>query len=246
MSTLAASYLARARGSGEPEKSIVRAHDLDHFIRDAEAFLLDHGHLTGIEYDAQVQRYRARFEEIMGHNPGKNGVQPTPKDLEAGFGPRATSSDGHSQVPLMQSVYAASGHQGQMPVSPMGQGPPMPGGYFPSAPQPLSPLSQQAAQALSPLSQQAMGYVNTGAQQAMGYVNSGAQQAMGYINSGAQQAAQALAPLSQQAMGYANTGAQIGAALQAPPMAHVPPTATAGYPVSQPIPTPTPLSTAMR
>ena len=172
----------------------MRAHDLDHFIRDAEAFLLDHGHLVGPEYNADVQRYRFRFEEIMGNNPGKNGVPA--KDLEAGFGPRSTSPDGHAQMPSVQSVYVGSGHQvqpGQMPVSPMGQGPPMPGGYFP-----------QAAQAL-------------------------------------------MSPLAQHAQtGYVNGGAQMGATLQAPQMAHVPPTATTGYPVSQPLPLATPLSTPMR
>ena len=74
MSTLAASYLAKSRGSGEPEASALRARELDSFIRDLEAFMLDHGHLTGgagggvqPEYEAMVARYRRRFEEIMGN-----------------------------------------------------------------------------------------------------------------------------------------------------------------------------------
>ncbi|PIL32603.1 hypothetical protein GSI_05306 [Ganoderma sinense ZZ0214-1] len=84
MSTLAASYLAKARGSGEPDASAKRAQDLESFIRDLQAFVLDHGHLTvgagdGVqpEYGAMVARYRRRFEEIMGH--ALEGVEDTLK-----------------------------------------------------------------------------------------------------------------------------------------------------------------------
>ncbi|KAJ6571750.1 hypothetical protein B0H19DRAFT_1130999 [Mycena capillaripes] len=42
-STISAWYLARARGSNEPELSIT--HDLDHwYFRECEVFTLDHGH----------------------------------------------------------------------------------------------------------------------------------------------------------------------------------------------------------
>ncbi|EPQ53180.1 hypothetical protein GLOTRDRAFT_24252, partial [Gloeophyllum trabeum ATCC 11539] len=47
MATLIASYLARMRGSSEPDSSIRLTKDLDQFIRDIEAFVLDHGHETG-------------------------------------------------------------------------------------------------------------------------------------------------------------------------------------------------------
>ena len=71
MSTLAASYLAKSRGSGEPEASAMRARDLDSYIRDLRAFVLDHGHLAGPavgpEHEAMIARYRRRFEEIMGN-----------------------------------------------------------------------------------------------------------------------------------------------------------------------------------
>ncbi|KAH9895728.1 hypothetical protein C8Q73DRAFT_643822 [Cubamyces lactineus] len=70
MSTLAASYLAKARGSGEPEVSSIRRRDLDGFIRDIEAFMLDKGYVVGPEYDARIERYRRRFEEIMGVGSG--------------------------------------------------------------------------------------------------------------------------------------------------------------------------------
>ncbi|EJF60823.1 hypothetical protein DICSQDRAFT_13100, partial [Dichomitus squalens LYAD-421 SS1] len=71
MSTLAASYLAKARGSNEPEASTIRARELESYIRDLQAFVLDHGHLAGPavgpEHEAMIARYRRRFEEIMGH-----------------------------------------------------------------------------------------------------------------------------------------------------------------------------------
>lgn len=152
LSTLAASYLARARGSGEPERSIVRAHDLDHFIRDAEAFLLDHGHLVGTEYNAGVQRFRERFEEIMGHNsPSNNFQQMIPKDLEAGLAGspvRPMSPDDLVRMaaaapprPIYASIPANQTQPGQFPVSPMAQAYTMPGGYYAQPAQSVSPLA---------------------------------------------------------------------------------------------------------
>ncbi|RDX50765.1 hypothetical protein OH76DRAFT_1348570 [Lentinus brumalis] len=67
LSTMAASYLAKARGSGEPEESTRKAQDLNSFVRDCEAFMLDHGHKTGPDHDDMIMRYRRRFEEIMGN-----------------------------------------------------------------------------------------------------------------------------------------------------------------------------------
>ena len=85
LSTLAASYLAKARGSGEPERSAKRARELESFIRDLQAFMLDHGHLTSSaaggtqaeQHEAMVARYRRRFEEIMGN--ALEGVEDTMK-----------------------------------------------------------------------------------------------------------------------------------------------------------------------
>ncbi|KAI0739620.1 hypothetical protein C8Q80DRAFT_1274678 [Daedaleopsis nitida] len=76
LSTLAASYLAKARGSGEPEWSTRRAQDLSSFLRDCEAFELDYGHKVGPEHDDMINRYRRRFEEIMG-----NGVEGVGDDV---------------------------------------------------------------------------------------------------------------------------------------------------------------------
>ncbi|KAJ3812822.1 hypothetical protein EV368DRAFT_37955 [Lentinula lateritia] len=70
LSTLVASYLARARGSNEPELSIIRVKDLDQFIRECKAFDMDFGHLTGDAYDGRLQKFRTRFEELLGNANG--------------------------------------------------------------------------------------------------------------------------------------------------------------------------------
>ena len=69
LSTLAASYLAKSRGSGEPEASSLRCKDLENFTRELEATVLDRGYLAGRDYDHLVRGFRARFEEIMGNPP---------------------------------------------------------------------------------------------------------------------------------------------------------------------------------
>jgi len=71
MSTLVASYLARARGSNEPELSITRVHDLDQYIRECEIFILDYGHMTGNEHDSKLTALRDNFEELLGNGNGE-------------------------------------------------------------------------------------------------------------------------------------------------------------------------------
>jgi hypothetical protein len=46
ISTLLASYLASVRGSGEPEFSTIRERELNTFLREIEAFIMDHGSLS--------------------------------------------------------------------------------------------------------------------------------------------------------------------------------------------------------
>jgi len=78
ISTLTASFLARMRGSKEPELSITRTKDLDQFIRECDAFQLDRGHITGNEEDAKLDELRKRFEELLGNLnqiPNQNGDQ---------------------------------------------------------------------------------------------------------------------------------------------------------------------------
>jgi hypothetical protein len=69
-STLVASFLARARGSNEPELSITRVKDLEQFIRECQAFKMDHGHVFGDKYDTELHRFRDRFEELLGNANG--------------------------------------------------------------------------------------------------------------------------------------------------------------------------------
>jgi len=71
LATIVASYLASTRGSNEPELSIIRVKDLDQFIRECQAFILDSGHLDGNEYDDKVISFRSRFEELLGNGNGE-------------------------------------------------------------------------------------------------------------------------------------------------------------------------------
>ncbi|OCH93757.1 hypothetical protein OBBRIDRAFT_267003 [Obba rivulosa] len=87
LSTLAASYLARSRGTGQPEASILRCRDLENFIRDLEGFMLDYGPYTGTEYDLMVAHYRRRFEEVLGNvredgKPGKEKPRSDPPQAD--------------------------------------------------------------------------------------------------------------------------------------------------------------------
>jgi hypothetical protein len=73
MSTLVASYLARTRGSNEPELSITRVKDLDQFLRDCLAFKMDHGHEYGTTENGlnlRLENLRRRFEELLGNADG--------------------------------------------------------------------------------------------------------------------------------------------------------------------------------
>ncbi|KAG6840229.1 hypothetical protein C0991_008058 [Blastosporella zonata] len=70
LATLTASYLARARGSNEPELSITRVKDLEQFIRECEAFKMDHGHTLGGSFDNELEEFRRRFEELLGNANG--------------------------------------------------------------------------------------------------------------------------------------------------------------------------------
>lgn len=74
LATLVASYLARMRGSNEPELSITRVKDLDHFIRDCRAFQLDHGNEYGTAENGlnkRVDELRSKFEELLGNGDGQ-------------------------------------------------------------------------------------------------------------------------------------------------------------------------------
>jgi hypothetical protein len=70
---MVASYLARARGSNEPELSITRVKDLEQFLREARAFQMDHAHeyaTSANGLDQRVEYFRMRFEELLGNANG--------------------------------------------------------------------------------------------------------------------------------------------------------------------------------
>src|SRR6266436_626788 len=70
MATLIASYLARMKGTNEPQASQLRSKELDHFLREIEAFDLDHGHEVGDKWDDKVNGFRFGLEKILGNHPG--------------------------------------------------------------------------------------------------------------------------------------------------------------------------------
>ncbi|KAF8181506.1 hypothetical protein BJ912DRAFT_610258 [Pholiota molesta] len=71
LATLVASYLARARGSNEPELSITRVKDLEQFIRECTNFQMDHGEHMGHDYDGKIDGFRMRFESLLGNANGE-------------------------------------------------------------------------------------------------------------------------------------------------------------------------------
>ncbi|TFK27927.1 hypothetical protein FA15DRAFT_585553 [Coprinopsis marcescibilis] len=67
LTTIIASYLARQRGSNELELWIIRVKDLEKFIREVEAYILDYGHLSGPDFDGKIEYLRNEYEEILGN-----------------------------------------------------------------------------------------------------------------------------------------------------------------------------------
>ncbi|KAH8977157.1 hypothetical protein EDB83DRAFT_1622683 [Lactarius deliciosus] len=82
-STFVASYLARMRGSNEPQTSLLRAKALNHFLREIHAFALDHGHEVGREWDDKVNGFRLGLENMLGNQPGSVTINTE----AAGFNP---------------------------------------------------------------------------------------------------------------------------------------------------------------
>jgi len=68
LATLTAAYLARMRGSQEPELSTKRRDLLDFYIRDCKVFKyqLDSGCMNNNDQDLTLERLRTRLEEILG------------------------------------------------------------------------------------------------------------------------------------------------------------------------------------
>jgi len=79
LATLVAAFLARARGSGEPELSNNRVEALDRFIRKCRAFQMDQGDITGNKYDQELTELRREFEEILGNVTDRASVPSDPQ-----------------------------------------------------------------------------------------------------------------------------------------------------------------------
>jgi len=75
-STLVASFLARARGSNEPEVSLLRAKALKHFVREINGFIMDHGHEIGPKWDDRVNGFRLGLENMLGNRSGSVMIKP--------------------------------------------------------------------------------------------------------------------------------------------------------------------------
>ncbi|KAF8881620.1 hypothetical protein BD779DRAFT_1675371 [Infundibulicybe gibba] len=76
LATIVASYLARARGSNEPELSITRVKDLEQFIRECQAFQMDYGLMVDGVHDHELETLRRRFEELLGNANGERKLSP--------------------------------------------------------------------------------------------------------------------------------------------------------------------------
>jgi hypothetical protein len=82
ISTVIASFLARSRASGEPEASVARVKDLEHFLRDCNAFAMDYGECITREHDDELFRLRGRFETLLGNFDRKDKEVRNDKDRE--------------------------------------------------------------------------------------------------------------------------------------------------------------------
>ncbi|KAI0276215.1 hypothetical protein BGY98DRAFT_919677 [Russula aff. rugulosa BPL654] len=103
-STLVASFLARTKGTNEPQASTFRAQALDHFLREIEAFDLDHGHEFGNKWDDKISGFRLGLERILGNQPGSvtvnadMGNNPSREKWGAGVDPNVgPSGNGKSE-----------------------------------------------------------------------------------------------------------------------------------------------------
>jgi hypothetical protein len=71
IATILASYLAKMRGSEEPETSKVHCKELQEFIRELDAFVLDYFDVGGTLHDETIRSFRSRFEEIESRHKAK-------------------------------------------------------------------------------------------------------------------------------------------------------------------------------
>lgn len=63
--TIIASFLVRVRGTREPERSVTHSQNLEKFIRELEAFILDEGLSVDPKWDYNVKEFRLEFDKLQ-------------------------------------------------------------------------------------------------------------------------------------------------------------------------------------
>jgi hypothetical protein len=61
--------------------SIIRSEALEHFVREVEAFKLDHGHEIGEKWDEKIHGFRLGLERILGNQPGSLSIKPQDESM---------------------------------------------------------------------------------------------------------------------------------------------------------------------
>ncbi|KAI0300683.1 hypothetical protein B0F90DRAFT_1722372 [Multifurca ochricompacta] len=97
-STIAASYLARTRGTNEPELSLLRAKSLNQFLREVHAFKLDHGHKVGHALDERIEGFRLGLEGMLGNPAGSVAIGEDMGSGPVGVGARGGAGMGKNGV----------------------------------------------------------------------------------------------------------------------------------------------------
>ena len=69
-STLMASYMAHTRGSSKHRALLFRSKALNRFVREIEAFQVDHEHEGGRQWDEKIDRFRVSLENILDNEHG--------------------------------------------------------------------------------------------------------------------------------------------------------------------------------
>jgi hypothetical protein len=65
ISTVIASFLAKARGGNEPQQSQSHAKALELFLRDVRMFDLDHGDDRTHDYDDKIDEFRKQLDDLQ-------------------------------------------------------------------------------------------------------------------------------------------------------------------------------------
>ena len=55
----------RIRGTREPERSVIHSQNLEKFIRELEAFILDEGLSRDRKWDPEVKHFRQEFDKLQ-------------------------------------------------------------------------------------------------------------------------------------------------------------------------------------